>query len=129
MHRAGGTDNLLWSGKLSQTMTNPEFIEFLTKKLERKPLSIEGNEKTISHIAWCSGVAQDFIEDANRLGVDAYLSGEVSESTYYQAKELGIRYYSCGHHATERYGIQALGEYIASYFKLEHLFVDSDNPV
>ena len=61
--------------------------------------------------------------------MDAYLSGEVSERTYYQAKELGIRYYFCGHHATERYGIQALGEYLASYFKLEHLFVDSDNPV
>lgn len=129
MHRAGSTDNLLWSGKLLQAMTLVEFTAFLTKKLGRQPLAIEGSEKIIQSIAWCSGGAQDFIEDAHRLGVDAYLSGEVSERTYYQAKELGIHYYSCGHHATERYGIQALGEYLASYFMLEHLFLDSDNPI
>lgn len=129
MHPAGGTDNLLWSGTLSQAMTNAEFSDFLTKKLGQQPLSLEGNDRLISHIAWCSGSAQDYIEEAHRLGVDAYLSGEVSERTYYQAMEMGIRYYSCGHHATERYGIQALGEYLASYFKLDHLFIDSNNPV
>jgi dinuclear metal center YbgI/SA1388 family protein len=129
MHRAGNTDNLLWSGYLSQAMTPSEFSTFLSEKLGRTPLSIIVNNPTINRIAWCSGGAQDFIEEANRLGVDAYLSGEVSERTYYQAKELGIHYYSCGHHATERYGIQALGEYLASYFKLDHLFIDSENPI
>ncbi len=129
MHRAGSTDNLLWSGHLPQTMTYAELSAFLSKKLGRAPLAIAGNDKSISRIAWCSGGAQDFIEEAHRLGVDAYVSGEISERTYYQAKELGIHYYACGHHATERYGIQALGEYLASSFKLEHLFVDSDNPV
>jgi dinuclear metal center YbgI/SA1388 family protein len=129
MHRAGGTDNLLWSGQLAKPMNNAEFTDFLSKKLDRQPLAIEGNDREINRIAWCSGGAQDFIEEANLLGVDAYISGEVSERTYYQANELGIRYYSCGHHATERYGIQALGEYLASYFKLEHQFIDSDNPV
>lgn len=128
-HRAGGTDNLLWSGSLSKEMTDFEFTQLLTKQLKRPPLSIVGNEKPINRIAWCSGGAQDFIDEAHRLGVDAYLSGEVSERTYYQAKELGIRYYACGHHATERYGIQALGEYLATYFKLQHQFVDSANPV
>lgn len=128
-HRAGGTDNLLWSGKLAQTMKHAKFAEYLTKKLRRPPLSIEGSEKPITHIAWCSGGAQDFIEDAFRLGVDAYISGEISERTYYQAKELGVHYYSCGHHATERYGIQALGKHLASQFELEHLFIDSDNPI
>jgi len=129
MHRAGTTDNLLWSGKLSRTMTDLEFTEFLAKKLGRYPLSIAGNDKKISHIAWCSGAAQDFIEDASALGVDAYLSGEISERTYYQAKELGIRYYSCGHHATERHGIQFLANHLVGSFGLEHLFIDSDNPV
>lgn len=129
MHKAGGTENLLWSGKLISPMTSTLFTEFLEKTLGRKPLHIAGNNKTINSIAWCSGAAQDFIVDASRLGVDAYLSGEVSERTYYEAKELGIQYYSCGHHATERYGIQSLGQYLSSYFKLEHLFVDSDNPV
>lgn len=129
MHRAGSTDNLLWSGTLSQTMNPTEFLEFLEKKLHRTPLAILGSAKPIKRIAWCSGGAQDFIEDAYQLGVDVYLSGEISERTYYQAKELGIHYYSCGHHATERYGIQELGNYLASQFELEHLFIDSDNPI
>jgi dinuclear metal center YbgI/SA1388 family protein len=129
MHRAGGVDNLLWSGFLPQAMPPAEFCAFLSKQLGRTPLSLTASNQTINRIAWCSGGAQDFIEDAYHLGVDAYLSGEVSERTYYQAKELGIHYYSCGHHATERFGIQALGTYLASYFKLEHAFIDSENPV
>lgn len=128
-HRAGTTDNLLWSGTLSQEMTSQEFTQFLAKKLQRQPLFIAGHEKPITHIAWCSGGAQDFIENASGLGADAYVSGEISERTYYQAKELGIHYYSCGHHATERYGIQALGNHLVSQFGLEHMFIDSENPI
>lgn len=130
MHRAGGTENLLWSGKLPHAMPTSELSQLIAQKLGRSPLFIEGNKnKIISSIAWCSGGAQDFIEEAKKLGVDAYFSGEVSERTYYQAKELGIHYYACGHHATERYGIQSLGTYLASYFELEHLFLDSENPI
>lgn len=129
MHRAGGTDNLLWSGLLSTAMTHTEFTEFLASKLERLPLAIQGHDQKISRIAWCSGGAQDFIDEAKHLGVDAYLSGEISERTYYQARELGLNYYACGHHATERYGIQALGAHLSSYFHLEHQFFDSANPV
>lgn len=128
-HRAGNTDNLLWSGTLAQPLSHSELTHFLAKKLKRNPLSILGSDKPISHIAWCSGGAQDLIEDAFRLGADAYISGEVSECTFYQARELGIHYYSCGHHATERYGIQALGNHLAAHFDLLHQFVDSDNPV
>jgi dinuclear metal center YbgI/SA1388 family protein len=129
MHKAGNTENLLWSGKLPNPMDSRIFTQFLEKILGRKPLHIAGNNKMISSIAWCSGAAQDFIEDACRLGVDAYLSGEVSERTYYQAIELGIQYYSCGHHATERYGVQSLGQYLSRSFELEHLFIDSNNPI
>lgn len=129
MHPAGGTDNLLWSGHLPQAFTNKEFSTFLNNKLGRSPLSLLGHNKKIRSIAWCSGGAQDYIEAAYNLGVDAYLSGEVSERTYYQAKELGINYYACGHHATERYGIVALGESLATSFNLEHVFFDSKNPV
>ncbi len=129
MHRAAGTDNLLWSGQFDQNMSGNELAAFLAKKLDREPLVVAGPDQLIKKIAWCSGGAQDFIEEAKRLGVDAYISGEISERTYYQAKELGLWYYSCGHHATERYGIQALGEYIAAYFQLEHVFIDSENPV
>jgi dinuclear metal center YbgI/SA1388 family protein len=128
-HRAGSVDNLLWSGTLPQKMSAEECSEFLAKKLERLPLFIAGHDKPIIRIAWCSGGAQDFIEEAYRLGVDAYISGEVSERTYYQAKELGIHYFACGHHATERYGIQALGTHLASQFGVDHVFIDSENPV
>ena len=129
MHTAGKTSNLLWSGSLSKPLTASTFSELLNKKLKRKPLHVSGTEKPISRVAWCSGGAQDFIQDASQLGVDAYLSGEISERTYYQAQELGIHYFSCGHHATERYGIQALGLQLSEQFGLEHHFIDSDNPV
>lgn len=129
MHKVGTTENLLWSGSLSKTIDAKQFSAFLTAKLGREPLHIAGNDKEISRIAWCSGGAQDYILNAHALGVDAYISGEVSERTYYQAKELGIHYYACGHHATERYGINALGCFLSNQFKLEHLFIDSDNPV
>lgn len=128
-HRAGNTDDLLWSGRLAMPMTAGVLSSLLEKQLRRSPLHIAGHDRVLSHLAWCSGGAQDFIVDAHLLGVDAFLSGEVSERTYYQAKELGIDYFACGHHATERYGIEALGQHLASHFGLEHVFFDSENPV
>lgn len=129
MHKAGNTTNLLWSGQLPQSMNASLLTQQLETLFKRTPLHIAGHDRPISRIAWCSGGAQDFIVEASQLGVDAFLSGEVSERTYYQAKELGIDYYSCGHHATERYGIEALGRHLSDKFKLEHVFFDSNNPV
>ncbi|KTC84059.1 Nif3-like dinuclear metal center hexameric protein [Legionella brunensis] len=129
MNMAGKTPNLLWSGVFEKAKTATELLQQLEAKLHRKPLHIEGTTKPIKCIAWCSGAAQDFIEEAYFLGADAYISGEISERTYYQAKELGIHYFACGHHATERYGIQELGKHLVSRFKLEHYFLDSANPV
>lgn len=129
MHKIGSTENILWSGVLTKELSGADFTFFLEKKLGRMPLYISGSERPIKSVALCSGAAQDYIEEAWRLGVDAFISGEVSERTYYQAKELGIHYFSCGHHATERLGIQALGAHLASTFQLEHTFLDSDNPV
>lgn len=129
MHAIGGIENLLWTGKLSKLESITEFDHLLSKIFGREPLHIAGTKSEIQSIAWCSGGAQDYIQDAYQLGVDAYISGEISERTYYQAKELDIHYFSCGHHATERYGIQALGEHLVSEFGLEHRFIDSNNPV
>ena len=129
MHTVGKTTNLLWSGTLSKPLTAQEFSAIIGEKLKRVPLYVSGTDKPIQRVAWCSGAAQDYIEDANQLGVDAYLSGEISERTYYQAQELGIHYFACGHHATERYGIQALGHHLNERFGLQHQFIDSDNPV
>lgn len=128
-HIGGKTSNLLWSGKLINPMSVSDFAAFVGKKLERSPLLVSGSTRLVHHVAWCSGGAQDYIEDAHRLGVDAYLSGEISERTYYQAQELGLHYLSCGHHATERYGIQALGQHLAVKFGIHHQFIDSKNPV
>ncbi|MGQ3889389.1 Nif3-like dinuclear metal center hexameric protein [Legionella sp. CNM-1927-20] len=126
-HRIQNTPNLLWSGEFALNKTNDEVISLLTEKLKQKPVYVAGNDKSIKTIAWCSGAAQDFIEEAHALGVDAYLSGEISERTFYQAQELGIHYFACGHHATERYGIQALGQHLAVKFNLTHQFIDTEN--
>lgn len=129
-HSIGKVNNLLWSGALSTALKPAELSAHITQKLKRTPFHVSGGQaKTIKRIAWCTGAAQDYIEDAHRLGVDAYLSGEISERTYYQAQELGIDYFACGHHATERYGIQALGKHLSECFKLTHEFIDSDNPI
>lgn len=128
-HALGPIPRILWTGSLTSPLTTTEFSAHIAKTLKRSPLHVVGADKPIQRIAWCSGAAEDYIEDAHRLGVDAYLSGEVSERTYYQAQELGIHYFACGHHATERYGIQALGQHLSERFKLQHLFIDSDNPI
>ena len=129
MHSVGKTVNLLWSGTLSKPLSAQVFSTIISEQLNRKPLHVSGTDKPIHRVAWCSGAAQDYIEEASRLGVDAYLSGEISERTYYQAQELGIHYFACGHHATERYGIQALGNHLYERFGLQHQFIDSDNPI
>ena len=128
MHKAGKTANLLWSGVLPKPLTAQQLSDAISNKLSRQPWHVSGTEKTIQRIAWCSGGAQDFIEEAALLGVDAYLSGEISERTYYQARELGIHYFGCGHHATERYGIKALGQHLSEHFGIAHHFLDSENP-
>lgn len=127
-HDASGQPNLLWQGKLSKAYRVDEFSQFLTETFQRSPLHCSADNANIQTLAWCSGAAQDVIEQAVTLGVDAFISGEVSERTFYQAKEYGIHYFACGHHATERYGVQALGQYLAENYQLTHQFFDSNNP-
>jgi len=115
-------------GSLSQALAPAEFAAQVAQVLGREPLLISG-ARSISSIAWCTGAAQGYIEQAVAAGVDAYLTGEVSESTVHSARENGISFLAAGHHATERYGVQALGEWIAQRFGVEHHFVDCANPV
>lgn len=122
--------DLLWYGALPKESSAEALAQQIHNALGREPLLIQANSrKTIKQIAWCSGGAQDFIEQAASLGADAYISGEVSERTYYQAKEMDIHYFSAGHHATELYGIQALGSFLSERFQLKKHFIDSNNPV
>lgn len=116
-------------GTLKAPMTAADFSEKVASILDRAPLHIGENSEQIHTIAWCSGAAQNYIEAAAELGVDAYLTGEVSEQTVHIAREYGIHFYAAGHHATERYGVQALGEHLASHYGLNHQFIDISNPV
>ena len=106
-----------------------EFSLHLNQCLGRLPLHIAGDSATITRVAWCTGAAQDYLESAAKLGVDAFISGEISEQTVHVAREMGVHYYAAGHHATERYGIQALSQHLSDYFGIQAQFVDIDNPV
>ncbi len=116
-------------GRLAKPLTMTELEEHITISLGRRPLMIPANDQPVQTMAWCTGAAQHLIHEAVLCGVDAYLSGEISESTTHVAREENIHYIAAGHHATERYGVQALGAYLAEQFAIEHHFVDSDNPV
>lgn len=119
----------VWQGRLERPASAAELTVSIAAALRRAPLHVRGHDRPIRTIAWCTGAAQAFIAEAAALGVDAYLSGEVSEQTTHQARELGIDYFAAGHHATERYGVNALGEHLARRFGVGHRFLEVDNPV
>lgn len=119
---------LLWRGRLAARIEPDALADLVGTALARKALYVRGHDRLLENLAWCSGGAQREIEQAARLGVDAYLSGEISEQTTHLARELGIDYIAAGHHASERYGAEALGEHLAVRFGLEHKFVDVPNP-
>lgn len=116
-------------GRLPKTMTGAQFSDYLRERLGRAPLHIAGCDRDINRVAWCTGAAQGMVDRACELGADAYLTGEVSEPTVHTAREMGIHFYAAGHHATERYGVQALGELLSEKLGIEHQFIDIDNPV
>ncbi|QBH96834.1 Nif3-like dinuclear metal center hexameric protein [Limnobaculum zhutongyuii] len=123
-------DCLIWQCQLDSPMTSSELTERITHRLGRTPLHCGDNAPAeIRRIAWCTGGAQDYIKQATDHGYDAYITGEVSERTIHIAREMGIHFYSAGHHATERYGIKALGEWLAEHHQFDVTFIDIDNPV
>ena len=124
-----GNDAVGMYGTLKTPMTAAEFNEKITSALDREALHIGDKSQQIHTLAWCSGAAQGYIEAAAELGVDAYLTGEISEQTVHIARENGMHFYAAGHHATERYGVQAFGEHLAAHFAIEHQFIDIANPV
>jgi len=125
-----GVNDILWQGALKQGLSAGEVGQLLSAKLGREALWLSSSsDQPIKTLAWCSGGAQSYIEQAAALGVDAFISGEVSEQTTHQAKELDIHYFAAGHHATERYGVQALAAHLAEKFGISYQFIDIDNPV
>lgn len=110
-----------------------ELIERVDQTLHR-PAQVFGvsdpkEQPALQRVAWCSGAAQNYFESAIMAGCDVFLSGEVSEQTVHIATESGVPYLAIGHHASERYGVQALGEHLAQKFGLEHQFIEIANPV
>jgi dinuclear metal center YbgI/SA1388 family protein len=124
-----GDKDLGWITSLPKAVTAQSFAQMLGKKLNRAPLLLGPPDKPVRTVAWCTGGAQSYFESAIQAGADLFLSGEVSEQTYHCAVESQVAYVAAGHHATERYGVQALGEHLAERFGIEHRFIDIDNPV
>lgn len=129
----GGLDNSAYpvgsTGSLLQAQSLADFARHIAQVLQREPLLIGDPQKIIRTVAWCTGAAQSYIEKALAKGVDCFITGEVSEQTFHIAQETGISFIAAGHHATERYGVKALGEHLAQQFAVDVTFVDIDNPV
>ena len=120
-------DSLLWQGELDTDLKT--FSRLIEKELGRVPEIFGRMNNSVHSIAWCTGGAQGFIDEAINLNVDVFLSGEVSERTPAVAKENDLTYISAGHHATERYGVQSLCRHLSSKFNLKHNFLEVGNSV
>lgn len=116
-------------GDLSNPTTPQELTHKLSELLNRTPQHISVNDKPITKIGICTGAAQDFLEEAADLGLDAFISGEISERTPHIAKELGIDYISAGHHATETFGVEAISTHIEQNLGVKSFFSNIQNPV
>jgi dinuclear metal center YbgI/SA1388 family protein len=127
--RFGEQDIAMQGTLLSQVSTLKELRIDVERVLSRKPMVIGDDTKPVRRVAWCTGGAQGYFDEAIRLGVDAFVTGEISEQNVHAARESGVAFISAGHHATERYAVQALGEHISRKFSIPHRFIDIDNPV
>lgn len=121
---------LLPWGELAEPVSGEAFAERIGTALGREPLHCGDNAPAlIRRVAWCSGGGQGYIDQAAAFGVDAFISGEASEQTIHSAREQGLHFFAAGHHATERDGIKALGEWLAAEHGLDVTFIDIHNPV
>lgn len=125
-----GEQELGWLGHGDPSLrTVGELAAVVERELGRPPLVIGDPAQALGTVAWCTGAAQNAFADAIAAGANVYLSGEISEQTVHLARESGAAYLACGHHATERYGVQAVGERLAAHFGISHQFIDITNPV
>ncbi len=119
---------MAWA-ELEKAQSLKQLAAHISNELNRKPLVIGDVQQVVKKIAWCTGAAQDYIDIAIANDIDVFISGEISEPTVHSARESNTAYISAGHHATERYGVKALGEHLAEKFNIQHVFIDIDNPV
>ncbi|MBL8446492.1 MAG: Nif3-like dinuclear metal center hexameric protein [Zoogloeaceae bacterium] len=126
---AFGEMGLGWLAELEAGVSSKELAQWVGIQLGRAPLLVGPTDRTVKRVAWCTGAAQGLFEAAIHAGADLYLSGEISEQTVHLARETGVTYLAAGHHATERYGVQAVGRRIQADLGIEVQFFDVDNPV
>lgn len=123
-----GEQDIGFIGSTGAAKTANDVLERLEAALSRKALLVGDAQRTVKRVAWCTGGAQGHFEEAIAAGADLYVSGEISEQTTHLARESGVPYIAAGHHATERYGVQALGAHLAKRFDIVCEYVDIDNP-
>ena len=116
----------LYTGRLPAAIPVEQLADKLAASLDREPLLI--GEGTVQKLVWCTGAGQGYIDRAADAGADVFITGEISEQTVHVARERGLAFIAAGHHATERYGVQAVGERVASALGCTHRFIDSPNP-
>jgi dinuclear metal center YbgI/SA1388 family protein len=124
-----GEQDLVVHGRPAMGSTLASLGAHIEHALGRAPLIVGEPSRPVARIAWCTGGAQGFFEAAIALGVDAYLTGEISEQQVHLARETGVGFIAAGHHATERFGVQALGAHLAARYGFAHRFIDVPNPV
>lgn len=123
------SNGLLWTGRLPESLDAAGLQARLTRALGRTPLHVGHGAPAITRLAWCTGAGDRLLQSAADLGVQAFVTGEISEPAVHAARELGLHLFAAGHHATERLGVQALGRELAREFGLQHHFIDIDSPV
>ncbi|MFT7279256.1 MAG: dinuclear metal center YbgI/SA1388 family protein [Gammaproteobacteria bacterium] len=123
------SNSVAMKGRLKTPLSGEDFADKIAKVLNRTPLTSLVRSAKIETIALCTGGGQGYIDLAADQGIDAYLTGEASEQTIHSSREQNIDFFAAGHHATERYGVKALGELLAQEHGFDVIFIDIDNPV
>lgn len=124
-----GEQDLGFVGTGTQAWGRPEALaEHVAAVLGRPVTCVGGSDRPVRRVAWCTGGAQSYFESAIAQGVDAFITGEISEPQAHLARETGVAFLACGHHATERYGAPALGSHVAQALGISHRFIEIDNP-
>jgi dinuclear metal center YbgI/SA1388 family protein len=123
-----GEQDLGFAGPAAQERSLGALAQRVQAALSRAPLVLPGDGRALQRIGWCTGGAQGYFEAAIAAGVDAFITGEVSEPQAHLARETGVAFLACGHHATERFGAPAVAAHVAERFGLEHVFIEIENP-
>jgi dinuclear metal center YbgI/SA1388 family protein len=121
--------NMIAVTTLPEAMTLAQVQQHVSARLNRPADAIGAPDKPIKTVAWCTGAAQQYIAQAIEHDIDLFISGEVSEQTFHAVKESNTAYISAGHHATERYGVQALGNWLSERFDITHEYIELNNPI